>query len=108
MTKGWRRRHSDAVRALEAGNQPAAGLLRQDLKLNSLARFRHVLWSLRARHRPSYVRNGHARPQKPHVNIGDRERALGKDGLEALAYFALDLRASSPPRPDHVHRIAVF
>src|SRR5215831_7521632 len=113
MTGRWRKplwewRHGDAVRILEASNQPATGLLRQNLQLNPLARLRHVGRSLRAHHRPAYVRDRRTRTQKPHVHVSDRERALGKDDLEAFADFALNLRATPPPPTDQVHRISVF
>src|SRR5215471_2310045 len=89
-------RYGDAVRALEASNQPAACLLRQNLQLKPLARFRHIRWSFRAHHRPAHVGDRHTRTQKLHVNVRDRERALRKDELKAFAEFALNLRASSP------------
>src|SRR5215471_8319063 len=101
-------RHGDAVRILEASNQPATGLLCQNLQLNPLARFRHVRWSLCTHHRPSYVGERHIRTQKPHVDVSDGERALGKDEFEAFADFALNLRATPPPPADYVHCIPVF
>ena len=98
----------DAVRILEAGNQPVARLLRQNLQFDPLTRLRDSLWGPGALHRPACVSNRHRRTQEPHVNFGDRERTPREDERESRSELAFDLRATSPPLADDVHDIAIF